>query len=106
MRTYGKDQSGNWQLITEPSYIWLATLIQNLRLIQGESPFYSTAGIPAYQSVQTQIAPDIAVNNIQSQFAPYFSSLVISKVPNQSNPTYNVSAVLPNGTVIQQQVYS
>lgn len=104
MRTYGKDQSGKWQLVTETSYIWLTTLIQNLRLIQGESPFYSTAGIPAYQSIQTQIAPDIAVNNIQSQFAQYFSSLVISKVSGTSQPTYNVSAVFLNGTVYQQVV--
>jgi len=104
MRTYGKDSSGKWQLVTDTPYVWLTTLIQTLRLITGESPFYTTTGIPAYQSIRTQIAPDIAVNNIQTQFSPYFSSLIISKVPTASTPTYNVSAVLPNGTPYQTVV--
>ena len=104
MRTYGKDANGNWQEITQTSYVWLATLIQNLRLVQGESPFYASAGIPAYQSVTTQIAPDIAVNAIQTQFSQYFSSLIIMKVANSFPPTYNVSVVLLDGTPVQEIV--
>lgn len=102
MRTYGKNSAGQWVEIGQTPYIWLATLIQNLRLIQGESPFYNTAGIPAYNSVKVQIAPTIAVNNIRKLFAPQFNYLSIVATANAPNPTYNVQAVLSNGAVFQQ----
>lgn len=102
MRTYGRNAAGQWEEITEDAYVYLATLIQNLRLIQNESPFYASAGIPAYNSVQTQIAPDIAVNNIQQQFSQYFQSLVITNTSTTNQPVYTANVVLPNGTVIQQ----
>jgi hypothetical protein len=100
----------NWGLsagqveIVDSGYIWLATLTQTLRLNTNESPFYSNYGIPAQRSVRTQIAPDLALNTIQNQFAPYFASLAITKQQNATNPTYNVSAVFLNGTVIQNTV--
>jgi hypothetical protein len=106
MRTYGKDSNGVWSEITETSYIWLATLTQTLRLIQGESPFYSTYGIPAYQSVQTQIAPDIAVSRTQQQYAPYFAQLLVSKAQGTTTPTYYIYATFLNGTQIQTPVYT
>lgn len=102
MRSYGKNASGQWVQIDEQNYIYLATLIQTLRLSQGESPIYANYGIPGEQSVMTQIAPDAAVTRTQSQFAQYFSSLTIMRDQNASNPTYNISAVFLNGTVIQQ----
>jgi len=92
------------QIIVDVSYIWLATLVQTLRLNTNESPFYSNYGIPAERSVHTQIAPDLALNTIQSQFAPYFASLAIIKQQNTTQPTYNISAVFLNGTVIQTVV--
>jgi len=104
MRTYGKDQNGNWVEITQTAYIWLATLAQTLRLNQGESPFYGNYGIPAQQSVMTQIAPDFAVNRTQQQYAPYFAKLTILKQQNVTNPTYNISAIFQNGTTIQTTV--
>ena len=106
MRTFGRNSNGNWAEITETSYIWLATLTQTLRLVQGESPFYSSYGIPAYQSVQTQIAPDIAVARTQQQYSPYFAQLLVSKAQGVTNPTYYIYATFLNGTQIQTTVYS
>lgn len=106
MRSYGQDKNGNWLEITETSYIWLATLIQTLRLTQGESPVYGNYGIPAQNSVMTQIAPDVALNRTQSQYAPYFSSLTIVRQQNTTQPTYNIKAVFKNGTTIQTTVVS
>ena len=79
MRSYGIDpNTGNWVTITDPSYIYLATVAQTLRLALEESPFYGNYGIPAQQSVINQIAPNLAVNNTQNQYAPYFASLTIT----------------------------
>jgi hypothetical protein len=102
MRTYGQTPQGKWVEIDQVSYVWMATLVQNLRLIQGESPFYAQAGIPAYKAIRTQIAPTVAVNNIQKQFAQYFTSLTVTPVSGVQVPTYNVQAVLTNGTIYQQ----
>ena len=105
MRTYGVDQAtGQWVEVVETSYIWLATLAQTLRLNQGESPFYANYGIPAQNSVNTQIPPDLAVNRTQTQYAPYFANLTVVKQQNTLNPIYNISAVFQNGTIISSMV--
>jgi hypothetical protein len=91
-------------VVVDVSYIWLATLAQTLRLNTNESPFYANYGIPAQQSVQTQIAPTIAITNTQQQFSPYFKSLSIFKQPNTVNPIYNIRAVFLDGTIIQSVV--
>jgi len=105
MRTYGVDpKTKQWVEVTNTSYVWLATLAQTLRLNQGESPFYANYGIPAENSVHTQIPPNLAVNRTQTQFAPYFASLTVLKQQNATNPTYNVNAVFQNGTIISSQV--
>ena len=107
MRTYGVDSNTQqWVEVSETSYVWLATLAQTLRLNQGESPFYANYGIPAQNSVFTQIPPDLAVNRTQTQFAPYFASLTVLKQQNTLNPTYNVNAVFQNGTTISTVVAS
>jgi len=107
MRTYGVDpNTQKWVEVQETSYVWLATLAQTLRLNQGESPFYANYGIPAQNSVNTQIPPDLAVNRTQTQFAPYFASLTVLKQQNTVNPTYNVNAVFQNGTIISTTVAS
>ncbi len=105
MRTYGRDKDGNWFRITADSYVWLATLVQTLRLGQGESPFYGNYGIPAQASVITQIAPDAAVARTQSQYAPYFAMLSVTADNTAQQPTYNIEAVFPDGTIIQSPVY-
>jgi hypothetical protein len=92
------------EVTVDVGYIWLATLAQTLRLNTNESPFYANYGIAAEQSIQTQIAPTIDITKTQQQFAPYFSSLSISKQPNTVNPTYNITAVFLNGTTIQSVI--
>ena len=106
MRTYGKNANGQWVEVLETSYIWLATLAQTLRLNENESPFYANYGIPAHDSIMTQIAPTIAINRTQSQYAPYFANLSVTKNELATQPTYNISAVFQDGTIFQSQVAS
>ena len=80
--------------------VYLTTLAQCLKLNLGESPFYANYGIPQYQSVMTQVFPDYYTMQTQTQFAPNFASLVITRVPNAFPPVYNVTAVTHNGAVI------
>lgn len=114
MRTWGRTGQvngigGTWtEVSTAPngdnSMVYLTTLIQNLRLNLGESPFYANNGIPAYQSVMTQLAPDYYVFRIQQQFAQYFASLSIKRVQNTPRPTYNVLAVTFYGAVLNEVI--
>ena len=104
MRTYGKNEAGKWVEIDNTSYVWLATLAQTLRLQQGESPFYANYGIPAHDAVMTQIAPNLAVNRTQQQYAPYFASLTVLKDPVATEPTYRINAVFQTGATIQTSV--
>jgi hypothetical protein len=90
--------------ITDSNYIYLATLIQTLRLFENESPFYGNYGIPGYQSVRTQIAPDSAVNRTQSQYSAFFANLTVMKDQNATEPTYQILATFLDGTQIQQIV--
>lgn len=113
MRTWGRvtDKDGNkkW-VVVEPdesgdfSYGWLTTLIQTLKLNLGESPFYAQFGIPAQQTITTQIYPDYYVNITQQQFAEYFASLSIAKVSGADRPTYEIQAVFLNGTSYRSQI--
>lgn len=104
MRTWGRNSTGQWIRLTDPSQVWLATLVQTLRLGQGESPFYGNYGLPAQQSVVTQIAPDAAVARTQAQYSPYFASLAVSADTTARQPTYTVQAVLKNGQLLSTSV--
>jgi hypothetical protein len=112
MRTYGriKNQDGSlkWVKIeSDPTgnfeYGYATTLVQCLKLSLGESPFYANYGIPAQRSVMQQVFPDFYVIVTQQQFAPYFTSLQITKVPS-TTPTYNVNVITSKGTQFQEQV--
>ncbi len=103
MRTYGRI-NGQWQEVTETTSVWLTTLAQVLKLEQGESPFYANYGLPAQQSVLTQIVPDAAVARTQSQFSPYFASLTIQSVGDSTVPEYNIFATRPDGALINAPV--
>jgi len=83
--------------------VWITTLIQTLRLNLGESPFFANFGIPAQQSVVTQVFPDFYVAQTQAQFAQYFASLVIQRIPGDS-PTYQVNVVCHSGAVLTTTV--
>jgi hypothetical protein len=101
VRTYGRDSTGTWVEITDPNYVQLATLAQVLRLQQGESPFFGNYGLPAIQSVQSQIAPQAALNRTIGQFSRFFASLIITRLNGYTQPTYSIRAVFLNGTIIQ-----
>jgi hypothetical protein len=112
MRTYGRtyDEFGvpHWQVVEtdvngNSQYVYVTTLVQCLKLILGESPFYANYGLPAIQSVLTRIFPDYYVYQTQSQFAQFFASLIINKVPSLI-PTYNVNLVLKDGTMLNFDV--
>ena len=112
MRVYGRttDELGNktWHVIQTDSagnneYVYATALVQVLKLNLGESPFYANYGIPAKQSVIQQIAPDYYIAFIQMQYSKYFANLQITKVAATfpPKPTYNVSALMTNGTKFQ-----
>lgn len=113
MRTWGRvvDQSGNkkWVVVESDadgdfSYGWLTNIIQTLKLGLGEAPFYAQYGIPAQQSIVTQVYPDYYVNILQQQFAGYFSSLTISKVDGAETPTYDIQAIFQNGVSYRGEI--
>jgi len=70
----------------------------------GENPLYANYGLPAIQSVQTQVAPDAAMARTQSQFSQYFASLVVTKIASVLNPTYQINAIFLSGTVYQATI--
>lgn len=112
MRTYGRiyDELGEptWVEVEtadngDNSYVYITTLIQCLKLILQESPFYANYGIPAIQSVVQQILPDFYVAQTQVQFAPYFASLIVSRI-SADPPTYQVNVVTKQGARINATV--
>ena len=112
MRTYGRipfqgglqwvevnsDQTGS------DDYVWITTVIQNCKLILGESPFFANYGIPSEQAVMQQLFPDFYVTQIQQRYSQYFASLVISRVPDTVNPTYLVNIITKNGAQVQVSI--
>lgn len=116
--TYQRNADGSYKWIVvetdangQNGYVWLTTLAQCLQLVLGESPFYAQYGIPSIQSVLTQVYPDYYVQRTQQQFQKYFTSLSIIRSSNttpdasgQVNPTYLITAVLLDGTIVQTTV--
>lgn len=79
--------------------VWLTTLAQVLQLGLNESPIFSNWGIPAQQSVVTQVQPDYYVTETQMRFARYFLALLVTKLSSNPpsyavNPTANPGAIL------------
>lgn len=118
MRTWGRvmdfrgnvvPQNGfNWiEVDTAPngddSQVWLTTLCQTIKLNLNEAPFNANLGIPAQQSVITQIFPDFYLTRIQKYFSQYFASLIVSKLPGPT-PTYNITCTTFQGAVLTAQV--
>ena len=114
MRTYGRinqvdNRGGTWVEVDTDANgysenVYLTTLVQVLKLNLGESPFWGDYGIPAYQSVMTQVPPDFYVARTQQQFAPFFASLSITRVVGATQPTYNVRAVCFGGAILTTTV--
>jgi hypothetical protein len=113
MRVYGRtfDSAGNpiqWVTVETDAqgnneYVYITWLIQVLKLVTGESPFYANVGIPAVTSVVQQIFPDWYVSQVQALFQQYFASLIISKVQS-TTPTYNIQILMFNGTTFQATI--
>lgn len=111
-RVWGRTNNGvapyQWVAVTpdangQSSYLNITWLIQVLKLNLGESPLYANYGIPAQQSVITQIFPDYYVQQVQTQFSQFFAQLSITKVPS-SSPVYNVSIITLEGTIFNEDI--
>ena len=105
MRTYGRitnqDGSKIWLTVTttvdgQEDYVWITTLCQTLLLNLNESPFFADYGIPAYQSIVTQVFPDFYIVRTQQRFAQYFASLLVSRQP-VPTPVYLVNVTTNQG---------
>lgn len=113
MRTYGRiyDEFGqpSWVEVTTDANgyndaVWITTLVQCLKLSINESPFFADWGIPAQQSVVTQVQPDYYVTMMQQKFSQYFASLLITKVLGTASPTYNVNIITNAGAKVSLKV--
>lgn len=117
MRTYGKvtdptAPSVSWWVEITPDArgfldnIYLTALCQVLKLNYGESPFYGDWGLPARESIVTQIQPDFYVYLTQERFAPYFMFLGITKRPEAfpPQPTYDITVRFQNGARVSTTV--
>ena len=107
-RTYTELGVATWvPVTTSPSgnneALYFTNLIQCLKLNLAESPLYANYGIPAQRSVLTQIFPDFYTYQTQQQFAQYFVSLTVRKIPSPT-PTYDVTAVTHSGAIMTTQV--
>ena len=91
MRTYGRTQdvlSGRktWWVVTTDANgyndsVYLTDLAQVCKLNLGESPFFADWGIPAHESVMTQIFPNFYLARIQERFSPRFASCILTLLP-------------------------
>lgn len=108
MRTYGRNALGKWVEVStdENGYndgVYLTTLVQCLKLAPEESPFFSQYGIPGVASVVQQVLPTYYVNQLQSFFVQFFSSLQITLIQTDP-PIYNISAITNSGSKIISEV--
>jgi hypothetical protein len=116
MRTYGRTvdvltgKKQWWEVLTDfngfNDSVWLTTLAQVLKLNLGESPFFANYGIPAHPSVVTQIFPDFFMARTQQQFAGYFASLILVKLPDAVDddgrpaPAYRMNVLTNYGSIV------
>lgn len=110
MRAYGRivDANGNKQWVVYQTdangfndSVFLCALEQWILLNLGESPFYANAGIPAIQSVVTQVFPDFYVMQAQAYFAKFFPSITINRVAGSNPPIYNGTVLTHAGANLQ-----
>ncbi len=107
-RSYNEDGTYQWVAVVTDANgfnddVYLVALCQCLKLNTGESPIYANSGIPAQQSVVTQIFPDFYLNQIQQLFAPFFVKLTIARQQSPT-PTYQINVQTHYGATISRQV--
>ncbi|HEY1249049.1 MAG TPA: hypothetical protein VGE97_08690 [Nitrososphaera sp.] len=129
MRTYGRTQDvltgkKTWHVVVTDANgfndsVYLTDLAQVCKLNLGESPFFADWGIPAHESVVTQIFPDLYMARIQTRFAPFFASCIVTPAPIEQGdrdsltlqdgrpaPRYNISVLTHYGARIGIRVRS
>ena len=84
--------------------VYLTALCQWIKLNLGESPIFGNSGIPAQQTVMTQVYPDFYANAVQNFFAPFFVKCQVQRIPNTAAPAYNVNVTTHYGAAISTQV--
>jgi hypothetical protein len=113
MRTFGRVYNelsvATWVVVETDANgfnddVYLTTLIQVLKLNLGESPFWGNWGIPAYQTIMTQVFPDFYAAQVQAQFAPFFAKCLIQRLKAAPSPTYDVSVTTHYGAVISAEI--
>lgn len=108
-RVYTDPDNYTWvPVVTDPvtgdnTAVRVTQLIQVLKMDRNESPFFANYGIPARLSVVQRLFPDIYVFQTQAQFAPFFASLIISRLPS-ATPTYLVNITTFAGEALSLQV--
>lgn len=107
MRTWGRVGAVWTEVSTDASglndYVYLTDLIQCLKLNLNEDPLFANYGIPAQRSVLTQVIPDFYTYQTTALFAQFFAALTVRKV-NSPTPTYDITAVLHSGVVVQESI--
>lgn len=108
-RTYDSLGKATWVEVSTDANgfndnVYLTALAQNLQLNLGESPFYANNGIPAQQTIITQVFPDYYAMQAQLQYAQYFASLTISRVAQSNPPVYNVQAITHSGAILETNI--
>ena len=83
--------------------VWLTTLAQVCKLGLNESPIFGSYGIPAQQSVVTQVQPDYYVTLTQQNFSKYFVALILNKGSGPT-PTYTINATANPGAILLDPV--
>jgi hypothetical protein len=113
MRAWGRqfNEDGTYQWVAATTDVnglndafYITALAQCIKLNLGESPIYANSGIPQYTTIMTQTFPDFYMSRIQQQYAQYFASLTITRVPGTLPPQYNAAAVTHSGSIISQNI--
>jgi len=117
MRTYGRvyeydsegrPSKGKWQVVTTDSngfndMVYITALAQTLMLNLNESPFFANYGIPAKNSVMSQVFPDFNSVFTQQQYAQFFASLLIAR-RHTPTPIYDIQCITHAGVKLNKAV--
>lgn len=113
-RVYNEDGTYQWTVVTTDANgyndsVYLTTLTQCLALNLGESPMFADFGIPAQQSVLTQVFPDFYTNQIVNYFRQFFASLTVQKITALDDrgvpyPAYQIDAITNQGAIIGKTI--